>query len=1298
MEFSENLTAELWVAELSISTIEDKDQDNGTFTATLISDEAAGADSYIVNSTANVATVYASNQQITNLYFVEAKTTISEDEQNAILTIATTLDQAQLLTVSFIPTNTTGDFLDETDGLSGETRQVELSFELATNSGTNEDEGSNLNSIKNPLVNLGDNPITSGTEETPLYVAEFEIPIRTADGVYDDDGLITIELVESLGYSLDQELSSKAQILIEDSDIPELSLTSSIEAVAGGVIYLPVTSNVEIRKLLEVKYIARNEVGDFLIESEGKFGSEGKISLAFTQSETSTSAFASFPFNIGYSEEFNTGRIEIELIVDEDVTRLPYLVEGSASTTTIEISRGAIPEIAILESNLTVDEDSSVVEIPVEASIDPERALWVTYTTENTEGDFLAETDDNSETARVEILRFTLDADLGEFTSILRVNLRSANGIDENNGTISVTLDQPTRESGYTLDETRAETVITVNDIDSVPTLTIVDVRDVETLGVYMFELTLSQISRKEISVDFETSSITALADLDFENTLGTVTIPIEQISASIAVNIIQDQETEIEEYFSLSLSNPVNVELAKDTAVGVIAENEKWQISISTTYNQIIEGEDAQIVISSNIPITDNQLQVFLGVSQVGEVAKWRVKRLVKMTGMEYTYNFETKDNKLVDPGKKIIVKLVPGRDYDISPSASQVVVEVFDNDSAETNDNTDEVVNPRISPSSLIVDALLKNARNLPSFTGNLGPFVTINAIEPIVNEGQPAQFEILAQVTPKEKIEINLDVQGSVGLFDRDQITSVTLDANNSSMIFSVNTLNDNETEDDELLEVSIVQGINYRIGNPASATVTIVDIDDRKYVQQQLISGQQSILPEILGFMSEKTLNEISNRGNLINSGQDNFSFNFSDNTAITDMIKEGGELINKNSTSWQQLLDDTQFQFSLVPGAISQASATIWGIGDYQELKSSFSEVDTIWDGNVFGGVMGIDTEVTENLIAGLAVSSTQSLFDYQLTSERDLKITTNSIGFSPYISWQSQDQDLKFNTFAGFGLGGIALGLPDFRNQRVNNQSYSFGIKASNRVFTTASNLNGISNELQLIGESWYTGQTINALDNIIDAAYINSGRFRMYGKNSVQIETESGSIISPILNVGLRGDSKNNDAIFGLELGGEFKYSNPVGLSMDGVSNFYMSQFNKVNRWDVEGAFKFDHGHDELGLLLELTPYWQIADNPEQGEFWESELLKAGIDNNHSPKATQVSAEFGYGLNFAEGQGILTPFSGFEASELSNSKRFMGMRVAIGDKLRLEVEGTDVEESSGNDKQNLQLNGSYNW
>ena len=1118
------------------------------------------------------------------------------------------------------------------------------------------------------------------------------IPLRDSNGIDEEDGIIAVELVESLGYSIDQSESVTTEIMVTDVDVPELSLVSSIEAIAGGVTYIPISSEIEIRKTLHVNYIATNEIGNFLDENEGESGSIRAVALEFTPSEGSTMSFASFPLNINYSDDFVSGQISIDLSTDIGNTLATYTIDDSASTTTIEINRGSIPELAIIDSSITVNEGDAVAEITIEANIDPERALWVSYTPENTKGDFLLESADNTDQSRVEILQFALDSEQGIFKATLGIELRSANGLDEEDGTIAVTLDAPTSESGYTIDATRNESLVTVEDIDVEPYINIADVRDDETVEEFLFQVTLTQPSRKNISVDFESTPITAQRELDFENVTGTLTIPAGEISAVITVNIIQDRETEFEEYFSISLTNPVNAQLYKFIAVGVIRENEKWEVAITAVHDQVVEGESAQIVISTNQPVVDEPLSVLIGVNQIGDVIRWRVKRFVRVIGTEYVYNIETKDNVLVDPDKRIIMKLLPGKDYDIKEDANQVIIAVLDNDSE------DQSPGPRISPSSAVANTLLLNLSKLPRLTENQGPFVTIKAIDSVVNEGEPAKFEVSAQSTPHESIEINLNVQGSVGLYDRDLITIVTLSEHNSTAIFTINTLFDNQIEDDEVLLVSLGTGVNYRIGDPASAAVIITDIDDRKNAQQELISGQQSMLPEILGFVSNQTLKEISNRSDRDNSNQDNFTFNFGGNSAITDMIKESGELINSDSTSWQELLDDSRIQLNLSPGTTSEIPTVIWGVGDYQELTSNFSETETSWDGDLFNGLIGIDATISEGLIAGLAVSTTQSSFDYQLTNELDLKIALNTLGLNPYLNWQSTDHAMKVSGFAGFGLGGLELELPDFGKQRVNNQAYSFGLSGSTQLYATESLVSDISNELELVGESWFAGQSINALDDILEAAHINSGQFRIYGRNSTQIGSKSGTNFNPIFNFGVRGDRKNDQSIFGLEFDSELSFTNQAGYSLATNSNFYITQFDQIQRWDLGGSFKFDQYQDELGVLLEVTPHWQISHNPDQAAFWNSELLTTGLANDQNPKHTQLISELGFGFSIADGLGILTPYSGIEVTESERGKRYIGARISVGSHLRLEVEGSDSDDSSDNGKQNLELNGSINW
>ena len=182
------------------------------------------------------------------------------------------------------------------------------------------------------------------------------------------------------------------------------------------------------------------------------------------------------------------------------------------------------------------------------------------------------------------------------------------------------------------------------------------------------------------------------------------------------------------------------------------------------------------------------------------------------------------------------------------------------------------------------------------------------------------------------------------------------------------------------------------------------------------------------------------------------------------------------------------------------------------------------------------------------------------------------------------------------------------------------------------------------------------------------------------------------GQLFNPIFNLGVRGDSKNDQSIFGIEFDSELNYSNKAGFSIEGNSNFYMTQLDQIQRWDLEGAFKFDQGNDELGMLFEVNPNWRISHNPDQIKFWNSDLLTTGLETEQNTKSSQIISELGFGFSIADGLGILAPFSGIEVTEFESSKRYLGARVSIGSNLRFEVEGSDTNDSNGIGKQNLEL------
>jgi Calx-beta domain len=88
-----------------------------------------------------------------------------------------------------------------------------------------------------------------------------------------------------------------------------------------------------------------------------------------------------------------------------------------------------------------------------------------------------------------------------------------------------------------------------------------------ESIGTINLGVDLSEISNKDISVDYTLIGGTATAnDTDFTCTNGTLTIPAGQSNVFIDIAIIDDELYEDDETFSIVLSNPINADLGENT------------------------------------------------------------------------------------------------------------------------------------------------------------------------------------------------------------------------------------------------------------------------------------------------------------------------------------------------------------------------------------------------------------------------------------------------------------------------------------------------------------------------------------------------------------------------------------------------------------------------------------------------------------------------------------------------------------------------------------------------------------
>jgi hypothetical protein len=139
--------------------------------------------------------------------------------------------------------------------------------------------------------------------------------------------------------------------------------------------------------------------------------------------------------------------------------------------------------------------------------------------------------------------------------------------------------------------------VCTIVDNDSGPLITVADVDVNESAGTATFTVSLSVVSNMDIAVDYTTSDGTANAPDDYTSSDGTLTIPSGNTSGIVEVPIVDDTMDELDETFTVDISNPVNATIEDgQITVTIIDNDDNSPPTISDIPNQVTE-EDTPIV-----------------------------------------------------------------------------------------------------------------------------------------------------------------------------------------------------------------------------------------------------------------------------------------------------------------------------------------------------------------------------------------------------------------------------------------------------------------------------------------------------------------------------------------------------------------------------------------------------------------------------------------------------------------------------------------------------------------------------
>ena len=154
-------------------------------------------------------------------------------------------------------------------------------------------------------------------------------------------------------------------------------------------------------------------------------------------------------------------------------------------------------------------------------------------------------------------------------------------------------------------------------------------------------------------------------------------------------------------------------------------------------------------------------------------------------------------------------------------------------------------------------------------------------------------------------------------------------------------------------------------------------------DRQQRVEDISLASQDILPEMTGAIAARTLGVATDRiGNALSNSGAPSTFMYNGKQTLTELLTAGGEAINADSMTLRNVLGSSSFAIGLFPETEGPNTATIWGIGDYRDMKSEASSDSRSWDADIFTGHLGLDAMVGQGLLVGISAAVTESDFDH----------------------------------------------------------------------------------------------------------------------------------------------------------------------------------------------------------------------------------------------------------------------------------------------------------------------------
>ena len=491
-----------------------------------------------------------------------------------------------------------------------------------------------------------------------------------------------------------------------------------------------------------------------------------------------------------------------------------------------------------------------------------------------------------------------------------------------------------------------------------------------------------------------------------------------------------------------------------------------------------------------------------------------------------------------------------------------------------------------------------------------------------------------------------------------------------------------------QDDAVLEHDITSTDPNYDGGVTNLSVTVMDNDTTTTLTTRL---NEQILSRAASAMTAGTLAAVAARVEAAVDGSGGsgkpLAFELDGRSSLRRLLEKNGKAMLEDTMDYQRLLDGASFVLPLSATDDASTSNTdktaVWGSSGFRNLAADEAGLD--WDGKTLSVHLGIDKRLSEQALAGLALSWNDAGFDYKDTADgadREGEYQYSVVTIHPYFGWSNDG--LKLWGTVGFGQGEITI-------DQKGGQELSTGTLSTDT--TQLSLAGGFSHRLSIsLGRS--AGRSVHlkgdvALTSVaVDAAAgkfaeqdVGSQRVRLLLSGAQSRELSSGGGVTPSLEVGVRFDGGDGATGAGVELGGGLRYANPGGnLTVSGnVRTLLVGEYDELGV-DLTVQLASQSGR---GLSFSVRPVWGRAESAAE-RLWDEGASE--ITGGDTALQGSVDTEVGYGLSatMLGSPGLLTPYTGMTARDGGSSRLRLGGRFVGGNGLSMNLEGAQKNAADG--------------